>query len=111
MVLAIKKMDSEESPLVQPRKSRRFVAGALAASLVLAFLAATSARSSAGPRAASFFDYDNDKIFDVRELEYPASQWRLLQRISSKKLACDLLANPKIRLDSVKRMTKIQNTS
>ena len=66
---------SEESPLVlQPRKSRRFVAGALAASLVLAFLAAKSARSSGGPRAA-FFDYDNDKIFDVRELEYPASQW------------------------------------
>ena len=68
-------MDSEESPLVQPRKSRRFVAGALAASLVLAFLAARSARSSGGPRAASFFDYDNDKIFDVSELEYPASQW------------------------------------
>ena len=65
---------SEESPLVQPRKSRRFVAVALYASLVLAFLAATSARSSGGPRAA-FFDYDNDKIFDVRELEYPASQW------------------------------------
>ena len=65
---------SEKLPLVQPRKSRRFVAGALAASLVLAFLAATSARSSGGPRAA-FFDYDNDKIFDVRELEYPASQW------------------------------------
>ena len=59
-------MDSaEESPLVQPRKSRRFVAGALAASLVLAFLTATSARSSGGPRAA-FFDYDNDKIFDRR---------------------------------------------
>ena len=33
------------------------------------------------------------------------------QRRSSKKLACDLLANPKIRLDSVKRMTQIQNTS
>ena len=30
---------------------------------------------------------------------------------SSKNLACDILANLKIRLDSVKRMTQIQNTS
>ena len=33
------------------------------------------------------------------------------QESSSKKLACDILENLRIRLDSVKRMTKIQNTS
>ena len=33
------------------------------------------------------------------------------QESSSKKLACDILENLRIRLDSVKRMTQIQNTS
>jgi hypothetical protein len=50
---------SEQSPLVQPKKSRRFVAGALAASAVLGLLAVTSARSSGGLRAVKEIVYFN----------------------------------------------------
>ena len=56
---------SEQSPLVQPKKSRRFVAGALAASLVLGLLAVTSARSSGGLRAAFYENPCMDNCKDV----------------------------------------------